>query len=77
MEGVFETHSLVHNRRQIVKIVLSQEKDGAFAVVDVDTLWRDEAGRDFPWKGRACKIYTKAGRMEIHRAHRTPQLRRK
>src|SRR5207244_6141804 len=56
---LFETHELVHNRRKIVKIVLSRENDGAFAVVDVDTLWRDAAGRDFAWKGRACKIYTR------------------
>lgn len=58
---LFETHELVHNRRKIVKIVLSREMDGAFAVVDVDTLWRDATGRDFHWKGRACKVYTKVG----------------
>jgi ketosteroid isomerase-like protein len=60
-QELFETHSLVHNRRRIVKIVLSREEDGAFAVVDVDTLWRDAAGRDFHWKGRACKVYSKVG----------------
>ncbi len=58
---LFETHELVHNRREIVNIVVSREKDGAFAVVDVDTLWRDATGRNFHWKGRACKIYTKVG----------------
>jgi len=58
---LFETHELVHNRRRIVKIVVSREKDGAFAVVDVDTLWRDAKGKDSRWKGRACKIYTKVG----------------
>ncbi len=40
---------------------MSRENDGAFAVVDVDTLWRDAAGRDFHWLGRACKIYTTVG----------------
>ena len=40
---------------------LSAEGDGAFAVVDVDTLWRDSQNRDFHWKGRACKIYTRVG----------------
>ena len=60
-QRLFDTHELVHNRRQIVKIVLSKEQDGAFAVVDVDTLWRDPAGRDFHWRGRACKVYTKVG----------------
>ena len=42
------------------KIVISNEGDGAFAVVDVDTLWRNKKdGKDFHWYGRACKIYTK------------------
>ncbi len=60
-QNLFETHQLIHNRRKIVKIVVSREGDGALAVVDVDTLWRGPAGRDFHWKGRACKIYTKLG----------------
>jgi len=59
-QELFDTHDLVHNKRRIEKIVVSREGDGAFAVVDVDTLWRDRAtGKDFHWKGRACKIYTK------------------
>ena len=58
-QSLFETHALVHNRRATVKITLSAEGDGAFAVVDVDTLWRDEAGRDFHWLGRAGKGYTR------------------
>ena len=66
-QGIFDTHDLVHNRREIVKIVVSHERDGAFAVVDVDTLWRETAtGKDFHWKGRACKIYTKtAGEWKL------------
>jgi ketosteroid isomerase-like protein len=51
----------VHNRRSIVRIDVSQEGDGAFAVVDVDTLWRARDGSDFRWLGRACKIYTRVG----------------
>ena len=58
---LFDTHTLVHNRRETVTIMLSAEGDGAFAVVDVDTLWRDEAGRDFHWLGRAGKGYTRVG----------------
>lgn len=58
-QELFSTHTLVHNRREIKKIEISQEGDGAFAVVDVDTLWRDRAGRDFHWKGRAAKVYSK------------------
>jgi ketosteroid isomerase-like protein len=61
-EELFRTHELVHNRRQTVRIAVSEEGDGGFAVVDVDTLWRDRAsGALFPWKGRACKGYTRVG----------------
>jgi ketosteroid isomerase-like protein len=68
-QELFDTHELVHNRREIVKIVLTEEGDGAFAVVDVDTLWRDRAGQDFRWRGRACKVYSKVGvewKMTMH-----------
>lgn len=57
-DGFFDTHELVHNKREIVMIAVSAERDGAFAVVDVDTLWRTPTGHDFHWKGRACKVYT-------------------
>ena len=44
----------------IIKISSSNEGDGSFAVVDVDTLWRRNSdGEEFHWKGRACKVYTK------------------
>jgi len=57
---LFRTHELVHNNRRTVRIVVSDQRDGAFAVVDVDTLWRERSsGVLFPWKGRACKGYTK------------------
>ena len=60
-QRLFETHELVHNRRSTLRIVLSAEGDGALAVVDIDTLWRDREGNDFHWIGRAGKIYTKVG----------------
>jgi ketosteroid isomerase-like protein len=61
-EGLFRTHDLVHNRRCTVRIVVSEEGDGAFAVVDVDTLWRRRHdGQPFHWLGRACKGYTRVG----------------
>lgn len=57
---LFRTHELVHNVRRTVRIAVSEEGDGAFAVVDVDTLWRRRAdAQPFHWKGRACKGYTK------------------
>jgi ketosteroid isomerase-like protein len=61
-ESLFRTHELVHNIRRTVRIAVSEEGDGAFAVVDVDTLWRNRAdGRLFQWKGRACKGYSRVG----------------
>jgi ketosteroid isomerase-like protein len=68
-QTLFDTHELIHNKRETIKIVLTEEGDGAFAVVDVDTLWRDAEGRDFHWKGRACKVYSKVGdewKMTMH-----------
>jgi ketosteroid isomerase-like protein len=55
---LFDTHRLVHNRRVIRKIVVSPEGDGAFAVVDIDTLWQDGAGNQSHWNGRVCKVYS-------------------
>jgi ketosteroid isomerase-like protein len=60
-QSLFDTHTLVRNRRITVQITMSAEGDGAFAVVDVDTLWRDQDGRDVHWLGRAGKGYTKVG----------------
>ena len=61
-EELFRTHELVHNVRKTVRIAISEQGDGAFAVVDVDTLWRERSnGGPFHWKGRACKGYTKVG----------------
>ena len=57
---LFESHMLIHNIREIRKIFISDEGDGAFAVVDVDTLWHNiNTKEDFHWRGRACKIYTR------------------
>jgi ketosteroid isomerase-like protein len=61
-EELFRTYELVHNNRSTVRVAVSAQGDGAFAVVDVDTLWRGRArGEKFHWKGRACKGYTKVG----------------
>jgi ketosteroid isomerase-like protein len=68
-QQLFDTHELVHNRREIIKVVVTPEGDGAFAVVDVDTLWRDREGREQLWKGRACKVYSKVDggwKMTMH-----------
>ena len=60
-QQIFDSHDLIYNKRITQKIVVSKEGDGAFAVVDVDTLWMSHQGKPNHWKGRACKIYTKIG----------------
>jgi hypothetical protein len=42
-----------------VKIEVPAEGDGAMAVVDVDTLWRERTTGDESnhWLGRTCKVY--------------------
>jgi Domain of unknown function (DUF4440) len=56
---LLERYELVHNRRSIVTIEVSAEADGAMAVVDIDTLWRERATGDESnhWLGRTCKLY--------------------
>ena len=58
-QDLFDTHTLLHNQREIKRIEISREGDGAFAVVDIDTLWRDLEGVENHWQGRVCKVYTK------------------
>lgn len=60
-QELFATHRLAHNHRTIKKIVLSKETDGAFAVVDIDTLWINKSGQANHWHGRVCKVYAKIG----------------
>ena len=52
---------LARNQREIKKIEISKEGDGAFAVVDIDTLWIDRNDGENHWKGRTCKVYSKIG----------------
>lgn len=61
-QKLFDTHHLEHNIRETKKIVVSEEGDGAFAVVDIDTLWIDKKGNENHWKGRVCKVYSKVGK---------------
>lgn len=68
-EELFATHELVHNVREIRRIELTREGDGALAVVDIDTLWRREDGGEQHWKGRVCKVYSRVGdewRITMH-----------
>jgi ketosteroid isomerase-like protein len=68
-QELFNNYQLLHNKREIKKIVISAEKDGAFAVVDIDTLWIDKQKNRSHWKGRVCKVYSKIGndwKMTMH-----------
>jgi len=70
-ERLFTSYELVHNRRSIVKVEVSAEGDGAMAVVDIDTLWRERASGDESnhWFGRTCKVYALVGdgwKMTMH-----------
>ena len=68
-QELFDTHRLVHNKREIKKIEISNQGDGAFAVLDIDTLWLGSEGRKNHWKGRVCKVYSKVGnewKMTMH-----------
>ena len=59
-QDIFDAHDLVHNHRNTVKIEISKEEDAAFAVVDIDILWcHKQTRKNFHWKGRVCKMYTK------------------
>ena len=60
-QELFDTHRLAHNKRELKKIEISKEGDGAFAVVDIDTLWIDRDGNENHWQGRTCKVYTRTG----------------
>lgn len=55
----FSTFQLIRNERKTQKIFISKQGDGAFAVVDIDTLWRSSAGEESHWLGRTCKTYVK------------------
>jgi len=68
-QQLFDTCRLAHNQREIRKIEVSNEGDGAFAVLDIDTLWIDGAGHESHWVGRVCKVYSRVGRewkMTMH-----------
>jgi hypothetical protein len=44
----------------VARIEVSPEGDGALAVVDIDTLWRERSTGDESnhWLGRTCKVYS-------------------
>lgn len=56
---LFSTHELIRNHRELLRVEVTPEGDGAFAVVDIDTHWKSRTdGSEMRWKGRTCKVYT-------------------
>lgn len=58
-QKLFDTHELIHNNRKTLKITISEQGDGAFAVIKIDTLWQNKKGHRSHWKGIVSKGYTK------------------
>jgi ketosteroid isomerase-like protein len=57
---LFAECDLVRNDRKTVKITVTDGEDGALAVVDIDTLWRNRtSGEQMHWLGRTGKTYVK------------------
>jgi hypothetical protein len=60
--ALFADYELVLNDRTLVKVEVSSEGDGGFAVVDIDTRWRHrETGEEQRWLGRVSKVYSLVG----------------
>lgn len=55
----FSIFSISRNIRKTQKIIITKQGDGAFAVVDIDTLWINSAGEKSHWLGRTGKTYVK------------------
>lgn len=55
----FANYSVSRNVRKTQKILVTKQGDGAFAVVDIDTLWINSKGEQSHWNGRTGKTYVK------------------
>ena len=61
-QRLFDENELLLNDRKILRVEVTPEGDGGFAVVDIDTRWRLHAtGVEDRWCGRACKAYARCG----------------
>jgi len=69
-QALFDSHDLVLNHREIVRVEITPQRDAGFAVVDVDTIWRRWSdGVEDRWHGRACKVYARTAdgwKMTMH-----------
>ena len=71
---MFTEYNLVRNERKTIEIKVSNEGDGAFAVVDIDTLWESSVGKQMHWLGRTGKTYSKVGGRWYIISHYGPLL---
>lgn len=53
------SNQILRNDRDIQRIEISPEGDGAVAVVDIDTEWSNANGAVVRWAGRAMKYYAR------------------
>lgn len=59
-QGLFDGSELISNEREILRVAVTPEGDGGFAVVDIDTRWRArDTGVETRWSGRVCKAYAR------------------
>jgi ketosteroid isomerase-like protein len=61
-QELFDTHKLVRNVRETKKIEVSEQGDGAFAVVDIDTLWRDLGAKKCVGRGGCARCTRRLAR---------------
>jgi ketosteroid isomerase-like protein len=60
-QRILDTQQVLSSKREIRKIAISTEGDGAFAVMDVEIHICGMDGVEKTIKGRSCKIYTRTG----------------
>lgn len=59
-EELFRSYVPVSNERRTVRVEVSEQGDGGFAVVDIETVWRRRSdGASRRWRARASKGYTR------------------
>jgi hypothetical protein len=56
----FDDFEVVHNQRNVVRILMSEQLDAGLAIVDIDTRWKHrQTGEMMLWQGRTGKMYSK------------------
>jgi ketosteroid isomerase-like protein len=53
------SNEILRNDRDIQRVEISPEGDGAVVIVDIDTEWRAANGAEIRWAGRAMKYYSR------------------